>query len=177
MVNSALNNKRGVWFKAPVDPVRDNLPNYFEIIKEPMDLGTVRSYLLGGKYESEQDVARDVRLTFSNCMRFNPSLSQPYADAKHLLQTFEKKFNTEFGMLYRPAAAAVPAELPAATTTAAPAAAVQPEAPQPEKQASAGGSAGGAAAASSAPAPPPHTSLSSATTMTSRLRRSSQRRS
>ena len=71
MVNSALNNKRGVWFKAPVDPVRDNLPNYFEIIKEPMDLGTVRSYLLGGKYESEQDVARDVRLTFSNCMRFN----------------------------------------------------------------------------------------------------------
>ena len=73
MVNSALNNKRGVWFKAPVDPVRDNLPNYFEIIKEPMDLGTVRSYLLGGKYESEQDVARDVRLTFSNCMRFNPS--------------------------------------------------------------------------------------------------------
>ena len=79
-------------------------------------------------------------------------------------------------MLYRPAAAAVPAELPAATTTAAPAAAVQPEAPQPEKQASAGGSAVRLLLARH-----PHlhrTRLSpSATTMTSRLRRSSQRRS
>jgi hypothetical protein len=37
-----LKNHKTAWpFKEPVDPVALNIPNYFEIIKEPMDLQTV----------------------------------------------------------------------------------------------------------------------------------------
>jgi hypothetical protein len=31
----------GVMFSEPVDPARDNCPEYFKVIANPMDLGTV----------------------------------------------------------------------------------------------------------------------------------------
>ena len=36
-------------FLKPVDPVALNLPDYFSIVKEPMDLGTIQKKLEGGK--------------------------------------------------------------------------------------------------------------------------------
>ena len=49
----ALMNVRGKseWFDKPVDHVGLNLFDYLDIIKRPMDLGTVRSKLESGKYQ------------------------------------------------------------------------------------------------------------------------------
>ena len=47
------------------------IPRYFEVIREPMDLGTVERKLLGGEYATAHDFASDVRLIFANSVAFN----------------------------------------------------------------------------------------------------------
>ena len=37
-------------FLNPVDPKKQGIPNYFDIIKEPMDLSTVHKNLKNNKY-------------------------------------------------------------------------------------------------------------------------------
>ncbi|SJM86864.1 related to Bromodomain-containing factor 1 [Zygosaccharomyces bailii] len=59
-------------FLEPVDPVALNCPTYFDYVKQPMDLGTVSSNLNNWKYQSMEEVERDVRLVFQNCYTFNP---------------------------------------------------------------------------------------------------------
>ena len=50
------------------------VPHYFEIIKQPMDMGTVKKRLRRGHahhYESVEDFLSDVQLIFSNCAKYN----------------------------------------------------------------------------------------------------------
>ena len=63
-------------FSVPVDS--NKFPTYSEEVEDPMDLGTVRKYLLAGKdssretdYQSVGDFVYDVRLVWSNCALFN----------------------------------------------------------------------------------------------------------
>ena len=42
----------GVLFSEPVDPVRDNCPEYAKIITQPMDLGTVMNKIYLDIYKS-----------------------------------------------------------------------------------------------------------------------------
>ncbi|KAI9190803.1 uncharacterized protein BJ171DRAFT_46654 [Polychytrium aggregatum] len=46
-------------------------PNYFEIIKNPMDLGTMTKKLKALQYLSKKEFADDLYLIWSNCMTFN----------------------------------------------------------------------------------------------------------
>ena len=59
-------------FMAPVDPVALNIPTYHNIIKRPMDFGSMKSKLDHGEYENAKEFEADVRLVFQNCYRFNP---------------------------------------------------------------------------------------------------------
>jgi hypothetical protein len=59
-------------FLAPVDPVALNIPEYPLIIKNPMDLGTVRNNLRSKKYTNLFEFVEAIRLTFNNAMLFNP---------------------------------------------------------------------------------------------------------
>ena len=43
--------KNSLPFLAPVDPVALNIPTYTEIIKQPMDLGTMEQKLKSGQYD------------------------------------------------------------------------------------------------------------------------------
>ncbi|XP_035221973.1 E3 ubiquitin-protein ligase TRIM33-like [Stegodyphus dumicola] len=55
--------------------VHKKVPNYYKIIKNPMDLSTIRMKLSPSHfehYESVSDFLADVRLIFSNCYTFNP---------------------------------------------------------------------------------------------------------
>ena len=79
-------------FGAPVDPIAFNLPDYFDIIKAPMDLGTVRKRLEMNGYRDIQNFAFDVRLTFNNAMRYNPKNSDVHLLAKQLLKDFDARF-------------------------------------------------------------------------------------
>lgn len=79
-------------FLAPVDPVALNIPKYFEVIKEPMDLGTVQSKLANNQYENGDMFERDIRLVFENCYKFNPEGTDVNAMGKKLEAIFDKKW-------------------------------------------------------------------------------------
>lgn len=58
-------------FNEPVDPILHNLPHYFECIKYPMDLGTIKCRLNASYYENLSDCFDDIRLVFNNAIIFN----------------------------------------------------------------------------------------------------------
>ncbi|KAK5174943.1 transcription initiation at TATA-containing promoter protein [Saxophila tyrrhenica] len=59
-------------FQAPVDPVALNIPHYRQVIKHPMDLGTMMQKLKNGEYSTAAEVKKDFELIISNCTSFNP---------------------------------------------------------------------------------------------------------
>ncbi|ORY34750.1 hypothetical protein BCR39DRAFT_514465 [Naematelia encephala] len=60
------------YFRRPVDPVRDGAPDYPQVIRTPMDLGTISSKLEAGSYSNRQGFVKDIRLIISNCYTYNP---------------------------------------------------------------------------------------------------------
>lgn len=76
----------------PVDVVKFNIPDYFTVIKHPMDLGTVKRRIDSGEYTSPLVFASDVRLTFSNAMTYNPPGNDVHIMAKTLSKFFEARW-------------------------------------------------------------------------------------
>lgn len=64
--------------------------NYYSIIKNPMDLGTIRKKLDQLHYATLNDVISDIRLVFRNAMQFNPPLSDYHTNASLFATNFEK---------------------------------------------------------------------------------------
>ncbi|KAG7387392.1 hypothetical protein PHYPSEUDO_014155 [Phytophthora pseudosyringae] len=87
-------NPKSAPFLAPVDPIALGIPDYFHVIKEPMDLGTIRNYLETGFYDNPSEFAEHVRLTFRNAMLYNAAHSQVHIYARKLLDDFEKRFKS-----------------------------------------------------------------------------------
>jgi hypothetical protein len=57
-------------FRKPVDEKVDNAPGYYEVIKNPMDLGTIERHLDAKDetgYNSMEEFRDAVRLVFTNC--------------------------------------------------------------------------------------------------------------
>jgi hypothetical protein len=67
--------------------------DYPQIIKKPMDLGTVKKKIADRKYTSLYQAAEDVRLVWSNCMTYNADDSDFFLLAKNLNKKWEEKFN------------------------------------------------------------------------------------
>ncbi|CAL5213541.1 unnamed protein product [Lathyrus oleraceus] len=87
-------NKSSWIFNNPVDVTAFGIHDYFEIIKHPMDLGTVKNKLAKNAYSLPEDFAYDVRLTFNNALTYNPKGHDVNTAAMQLLMKFEE--------LYRP---------------------------------------------------------------------------
>ncbi|XP_017782486.1 PREDICTED: bromodomain-containing protein 2-like isoform X4 [Nicrophorus vespilloides] len=79
-------------FYKPVDAELLALHDYHEIIKKPMDLGTVKQKMDSREYRTAQEFALDVRLIFTNCYKYNPSDHDVVAMARKLQDVFEMKF-------------------------------------------------------------------------------------
>lgn len=79
-------------FLQPVDPVALNIPNYFDIVKEPMDLGSIQTKLANNQYENGDEFEKDVRLVFKNCYLFNPEGNDVHSMGQRLEQVFDKKW-------------------------------------------------------------------------------------
>lgn len=92
-VLKVLQSHQHAWvFNTPVDPVELGLPDYFEVIKKPMDLGTVRKKLENGVYQKIDEFEGHVVLTFDNAMLYNPEGSVVYNMAKEMKVKFESDF-------------------------------------------------------------------------------------
>lgn len=49
--------KGSYWFAEPVDPIKYNITDYFDIITRPMDLGTIRKKLSHNCYSNASEFA------------------------------------------------------------------------------------------------------------------------
>ena len=58
-------------FLQPVDPVAMNIPDYLEIIKEPMDFSTIQKNIEERAIVTRDDFAAAVRLVFDNAFKYN----------------------------------------------------------------------------------------------------------
>ncbi|KAJ1558080.1 hypothetical protein HK096_003658, partial [Nowakowskiella sp. JEL0078] len=79
-------------FLYPVDPVALNIPTYFDIIKRPMDLSTIRRKLDSNVYESGEEFEDDFRLMLRNCFTFNDPMSLVYGMGRKLEQVFNERW-------------------------------------------------------------------------------------
>uniref|UniRef100_A0A8C0GGM8 RING-type E3 ubiquitin transferase n=1 Tax=Chelonoidis abingdonii TaxID=106734 RepID=A0A8C0GGM8_CHEAB len=76
------------------EPVPASIPNYYKIIKKPMDLSTVKKKLQkkhSQHYQTPDDFVADVRLIFKNCERFNEADSEVAQAGKAVALYFEDK--------------------------------------------------------------------------------------
>ncbi|XP_049270057.1 bromodomain-containing protein 3 isoform X8 [Rhipicephalus sanguineus] len=79
-------------FYKPVDAELLGLHDYHEIIKHPMDLGTVKQKMDNREYKSPEEFAGDVRLIFTNCYKYNPPDHEVVAMARKLQDVFEMRY-------------------------------------------------------------------------------------
>lgn len=89
-LNALMKHERSLAFLQPVDPVLLNIPDYFDIIKRPMDLSTIQRKLQNGEYHTVDDFCADVRLMFDNCHLYNNPGDPVTLDAKELERTFNQ---------------------------------------------------------------------------------------
>ncbi|KAL8211544.1 hypothetical protein R6Q57_005981 [Mikania cordata] len=77
-------------FSDPVD--LNELPDYLEIIKHPMDFGTVRSKLDEGFYSNLEELEADVYLICSNAMQYNSSDTVFFRQARSIQELAKRDF-------------------------------------------------------------------------------------
>ncbi|XP_058455008.1 homeotic protein female sterile-like isoform X2 [Malaya genurostris] len=82
-------------FQQPVDAKKLNLPDYHKIIKQPMDLGTVKKRLENNYYWTSKECIQDFNIMFSNCYVYN----KPGEDVVVMAQTLEKLFLTKVSLM------------------------------------------------------------------------------
>jgi histone acetyltransferase len=83
VLESALSNGASWPFKEPVDI---NLaPDYYEVIKQPMDISTMKRKNSRNEYISLRELRNDFKLMFDNCVFYNGDDSI-YAQAANVLE-------------------------------------------------------------------------------------------
>ncbi|KAG1687147.1 Nucleosome-remodeling factor subunit BPTF [Nymphon striatum] len=90
----SLRSHKCSWpFSKPVD--EREAPDYYHVIKEPMDLQTMDKKLNNKRYEILSDFIGDVTKIFDNCRYFNPRESTFYRCAEVLESFFVQKIKKE----------------------------------------------------------------------------------
>lgn len=85
-----IRHHRDSWpFLSPV--TKDEVPDYHDIISNPMDFGTIKYKLANGVYENVQQFFGDCHLVFENCQAYNQEHSSVYKAGSRLLKYFEKR--------------------------------------------------------------------------------------
>lgn len=80
-------------FVAPVDPIKQGVPQYFDYIKEPMDLGTMEKKLVGNEYDCVSQIVDDFNLIVSNCIIFNGEEALISKMALNIAQSLKKQLS------------------------------------------------------------------------------------
>ncbi|KAH6687717.1 hypothetical protein F5X68DRAFT_6213 [Plectosphaerella plurivora] len=79
-------------FREPVDPVKDQVPDYFERVTTPMDLMTIKGKMDANKYTNAEEFAEDVRTIFRNCYDYWTQNDPMWVACERFEKTFEEKF-------------------------------------------------------------------------------------
>ncbi|XP_007253516.3 bromodomain testis-specific protein isoform X3 [Astyanax mexicanus] len=95
ILKELFSKKHGMYawpFYKPVDAERLGLHDYHDIIREPMDLSTIKKKMDNREYTDASQFAADIRLMFSNCYKYNPPTHEVVAMARKLQDVFESHF-------------------------------------------------------------------------------------
>ncbi|XP_043224661.1 histone lysine acetyltransferase CREBBP-like [Amphibalanus amphitrite] len=80
-------------FRQPVDPGALGIPDYFDIIRKPMDLSTIKKKLDTGAFKDPWEYVEDVWLMFDNAWIYNRKTSKVYKFASKLSEVFEQEMD------------------------------------------------------------------------------------
>ncbi|XP_076071391.1 methionine adenosyltransferase 2 subunit beta-like isoform X2 [Mytilus galloprovincialis] len=97
LVDDLLSEKHQsyMWpFYQPVDPIALGLYDYFELVKKPMDLSTIKNNLECCLYKSVDEFSDDMRLLYQNCYLYSEPDTEIYKMAKQLEEYFVKTMET-----------------------------------------------------------------------------------
>lgn len=85
LLNDMQNNTNAWPFQQPVN--KDEVPDYYEVIAQPMDLGSMEEKHERDEYPMPEDFIKDALLVFRNCRKYNNETT-PYAKAATRLEKF-----------------------------------------------------------------------------------------
>eukprot|EP00826_Nyctotherus_ovalis_P048577 TRINITY_DN5738_c0_g2_i4.p1 TRINITY_DN5738_c0_g2~~TRINITY_DN5738_c0_g2_i4.p1 ORF type:complete len:182 (-),score=58.54 TRINITY_DN5738_c0_g2_i4:62-607(-) len=85
-----MSDERSVAFRQSVDYIGLGIIDYPTIIKEPMDLSTVKSKLQTGKYADKKSFMADIQLIWNNCKTYNQPYSPIYSMSEQLEELTHK---------------------------------------------------------------------------------------
>ncbi|TMS23874.1 CREB-binding protein [Larimichthys crocea] len=80
-------------FRQPVDPMLLGIPDYFDIVKNPIDLSTIKRKLDTGQYQEPWQYVDDVWLMFNNAWLYNRKTSRVYKYCSKLAEVFESEID------------------------------------------------------------------------------------
>ncbi|KAF8603229.1 Bromodomain-containing protein [Ceratobasidium sp. AG-I] len=107
VLNALNRNPHANIFRLPVDPVRDNAPDYFSVIKHPMDLSTMKAKLDNKIYRDRARFEDDFKQMIQNAKTYNAPMSFVFGEATAL----EKAFNERWAKIDAQASAAQTLEM------------------------------------------------------------------
>ncbi|KAM4691162.1 nucleosome-remodeling factor subunit BPTF [Rhinophrynus dorsalis] len=85
VLRSLQTHKMGWPFLEPVDP--EDAPDYYRVIKEPMDLSTMEERICTRFYKKLTEFVADMTKIFDNCRYYNPSDSA-FCQSAEVLESF-----------------------------------------------------------------------------------------
>ncbi|KAK1881675.1 Histone acetyltransferase p300, partial [Dissostichus eleginoides] len=80
-------------FRMPVDPQLLCIPDYFDIVKNPMDLSTIKRKLDTGQYQEPWQYVDDIWVMFNNAWLYNRKTSRVYKYCSKLAEVFEQEID------------------------------------------------------------------------------------
>lgn len=89
--------RQHVFFAEAVDPIKHGVPDYFNVIRHPMDLALVERYLKEGKIYSPEEFTALCRLVFRNCFTYNGEGNPACQAAEVMSRTFESELMKLWG--------------------------------------------------------------------------------
>jgi len=91
MILAEMEKHEDAWpFLVPVNPKQ--FPEYYKIIRRPMDFHTMKIKLRDCQYPGPADFVDDARTVFLNCEEFNEDDSEVGQAGKRLFQFFERRW-------------------------------------------------------------------------------------
>lgn len=98
ILNKVKKHPKAGYFLHPVDPEAMEIPNYREVVKEPMDLSTVERNILENMYKSIEDFDADMQKIFSNAILFNKPVHQVSRAAEEVKNFYFKCLPEKFAV-------------------------------------------------------------------------------
>ncbi|KAG9016133.1 hypothetical protein FRB93_011607 [Tulasnella sp. JGI-2019a] len=86
------------------NPIKmSDAPDYYNVIKRPMDLKTIKQRIKEGTVKDSQEFQRDVYLMYANALMFNGPQTEIYRMTMEMMQETEKDFQLQLqSEVYRP---------------------------------------------------------------------------